>query len=149
MRTFVLLLVLFSLFVGYNAYKTVEGLQNEGVKVDDDPRINTERKTLAFWIELKNDGYLPMTLDITVNFTDLRHNKHIGEAQQRFELGGGRSANKTFLMTIDDEFVEYAKGEDGLYIEVLPSVGGTYAGFIPIPETTLEPHKVIIHSDGS
>ena len=149
LRAFILLFVLFSLFITYNAYKTVEGLQNEGVKVDDDPRINTETKTLSFWIELKNDGYLPLTLDINVTFTDLRHNKYIGTSEQRFEIGGGESANKTFRMTVDDEFVGYAEGEDGLYIEILPTIGGTYAGFIPIPETSLEAHKVIIRSDGS
>jgi len=149
LKTFILLLVLFSLFITYNAYTTVEGLRNEGVKIDDDPKINTETKTLTFWIELKNDGYLPVTLDINVIFTDLRHDKHIGEAQQRFEMAGGASANKTFRMTVDDEFVDYAEGENGLYIEILPTITGTYAGFIPIPETSLEAHKVIIRSDGS
>ena len=146
LRTILLIILVFCIVIGYNAYMTVEGFKGDAVELDDDPRINTETNTLAFWLRLRNDGYLPISLNITVSFTDLRHDKFIGEAQQTFEIGGTKTVNKTLLMHVTDEFVEYAKEEDGLYIEIVPTVKGTYAGYIPIPETTLESKKHTIHT---
>lgn len=142
---FIVILVL-SLVLGYNFYTTVNGFQRGGVKVDDDPYINEKSKTLAFWVELTNHGYFPIQLEITLNFTDLRHNKHIGTARESFDIGGKKSVNKTFVMNISEEFVEYAKNEDGLYVEILPIVKGTYVGFIPIPKKELDPHKIVIYT---
>ena len=142
-----ILLTIFALFLGYNAYTMVEGFKGEGVTVDDDPSVNTETNTISFWIELTNDGLIPITLDISVDFTDLRQNsKYIGTAEETFEIGGQSTVKKTLVMTVPQEFMDYAKSQDGLYIEIEPSVTGTYAGFIPIPETALETQKTTIHS---
>ena len=143
-RTFLVLFMLLGAFIGYNVYRTMDGLNDGGVKVDDNPIINTQRSTLSFGVELHNDGYLPMTLDISVNFTDIRHDKHIGTAEQSFDLEPLSSLKKVVILTVAEEFVNYSKSEDGLYIEIQPSVSGTYAGFLPIPETGLESKKVVL-----
>lgn len=143
-RTFMVLTLILGAFIGYNVYRTVDGLNDGGVKIDDRPVINGQRNTLSFGVELQNDGYLSMSLDVTVNFSDIRHNKHIGTAQQSFDLEPRSSLKRTVVLEIDEEFVNYSKSEDGLYIEIEPSVSGTYARFLPIPETELKSKDVVI-----
>ncbi len=146
LRNLVVILVLFLSLVGVSGYQTMQGFHRGSAQVDSDPHINIETETLALWVDLENKGIFSITLEITVNITDLRHQSHIGTATGNFEIRGRSRVNKTLVMAINTEFVEYSKGENGLHIEIQPSVTGTYAGFFPIPEFELETKKLIIYN---
>ena len=146
-RVIKLVIIVSILFLAYNVYLTATGFKDDGIKVDESPEVDSENKTISFWIEIRNDAYLPLSLEFEINFTDVQHNRYIGVIEETFDVAGQESVNKTLVLEITEDFADYADSSEGLHIKITGKVSGSYAGFIPIPSVEIPEVDTVVHAD--